>query len=381
MPVASARGHQTHQSDSQSHRPPPPQTTAASSFACHACGTPIPDPLPRVRCLVCPPPFLDLCANCALGERFPAGGSHERIHAVEVLRVSGGSVKGSGVLHFNGNAKKPFMRSASELAEEALGRGGNSTKNRTASGGPPPAATSPGTNPPRPSPPPPPPPPTQHPPPPPPPPPRPTAPPPPPRNPGPSSSPTSSLSSWGPFFAKDLSHTPVYVDLIFAIFAHLATAHTDYLAPEAYSRLRDDMGYEWHANVWKRHLGLPGTARAVEAPADAALKHTYEIFGIEHVVQHRPRPIHLYSNPMPLLTRRGLGELIALDLLTAPDSTYPKLRRVLDKYRLRPFAQWGALPRSVVPLEPNEIAVERAKEAWGRGSTVLVGADVVHLLF
>ncbi|KAJ7634004.1 hypothetical protein B0H17DRAFT_1217390, partial [Mycena rosella] len=54
-------------------------------FGCDACAHPIAPSDPRIRCLECPE--YDLCAACALGERFT--GAHSPAHRTRVFKMSG----------------------------------------------------------------------------------------------------------------------------------------------------------------------------------------------------------------------------------------------------------------------------------------------------
>jgi hypothetical protein len=134
-----------------------------------------------MHCLTCPD--YDICADCALTERF--GGSHTTTHPTEVYRISGDStlqpVRSQTVVTY--------------AASPSISRGGTSVGEAPAGVGP------------------------------------------------------TASDGWGPFFDVDLNPSPAYSALMAAIFGNLDSARTGFLAPEAYSRFMDDMGYPLAENI------------------------------------------------------------------------------------------------------------------------------------
>ncbi|KAJ7662616.1 hypothetical protein DFH06DRAFT_1296249 [Mycena polygramma] len=308
MPVAS------------SLKPPAAQPAPApvAPFLCDGCEQSIPSTSPRVHCLSCPDH--DLCAQCALGERF--GREHTGAHPTAVYRISGDSVT-SPVLS---QAWITYATSGTALTHQhssSANSPGSPIGGTTFNPQPysPASITAGGT--------------------------------------------ISSVSvgsttaaavpdGWSPFFDADMNPTPTFTALMRAIFTHLDPAGTGVLPPEGYSRLLDDMGYPLYENIWKFNLGSPMLAKGREAKGDAAMKAALEAFGIEHTVQARAgqavqqnpggsplRQLQLLQQradpapmSMPLLTTRGLTDLVAIELLSDPAGGWEKLGRVVQLYGL-----------------------------------------------
>ncbi|KAJ7836285.1 hypothetical protein B0H14DRAFT_2794749 [Mycena olivaceomarginata] len=174
---------------------------------------------------------------------------------------------------------------------------------------------------------------------------------------GTTSAATGPTDGWGPFFDTDLNPSPAYTALMSTIFGHLDSARTGFLPPEAYSRFADDMGYPTHENIWKNAggAGNPSTA-------DAVFKRVLDFCGIEHITQARTAPENLQliqalagmaNLPMPLLTSRGLADLMALELLSDPPAAWPKFARAVQLYGLyniEPVVPAVADPRVLAKL-------------------------------
>ncbi|CAK5284796.1 unnamed protein product [Mycena citricolor] len=319
-----------------------PAGAPPTNFLCDACQVSIPGTAPRAHCLICPDH--DLCAACTLGERFV--GAHTAAHAMEVYRICGdsaiGVVRGNWVLAYT--AAQPLHTSASsptsgigEIDAGGTMSPGADTSPDSASS----SATRISTS---------------------------TA----------SAAPPTGLNGWGPFFSPaDLSHTRIYAELIMAIFEHLDTARSGYLPPEGYSRMIDDMQYPLHINIWKKNLTQSSFLQSREAAADAALRAAYDTFGLEYITQSRPRAkssgrfsglqsLASPATPMPLLTARGLGNVIAIELLSNPNDAFPRLARAVQAYGLyskEPYASWGAMPRRVLPASPDPRMLARVQQA------------------
>ncbi|KAF7368346.1 ZZ-type domain-containing protein [Mycena venus] len=327
-------------------KPSPAAQSAAQTsspviqYLCDGCSQPISHASPRVHCLACPDH--DLCANCALGERF--GGEHTAEHPTAVYRVSGDSavtpVRSQASLTYNSipTASVTHTMGASTLhASQSTSPGGTSAEESihvgvAMHGTPTTLAVGTSTG-------------------------------------GSTSSVPSSTEppdGWSPFFYADMNSTPTFTALMNAIFGHLDTARTGLLPPEGYSRLLDDMGFSVQENIWKSNLGNPMVAQNRESTADTALKYALDMLGIEHILQQRSGPPNLHPGigtaPMPLITPRGLADLIAIELLTDPAAAWQKLARVVQLYGLynvEPYRRWGALPRSVLPSAPDARMVAR----------------------
>ncbi|KAK7052740.1 ZZ-type domain-containing protein [Favolaschia claudopus] len=343
-------------------RPAAPPTSTPTptivNFQCDACAQTIGSSSSRVHCLTCPD--FDLCASCALGERFGLG-SHMSSHPTEIYRISGDStvspVRSTAAITYidvsstsgrmgpsvttTGGTTSNF--SAPNVVHTGISTPGISTFGGTAAGG----TTSTNTT---------------------------TSP--------------SSPGGWSAFFYADMNPTPIYTALMNAIFDHLDTARTGFIPPEKYSQLLDDMGYAVHENIWKTNLGNAGH----EAPADTALKNIFETLNIHHIVRTRPPTstnppnANPFMSPflpqpptdsMPLLTARGLADLLAIELLGDPAATWPKLSRVIHMYRLygtEPYRSWGVMPREVVPAAPDARILARVAGAQAIGATAAAAA-------
>lgn len=125
----------------------------------------------------------------------------------------------------------------------------------------------------------------------------------------------------------------------------------------------------------KSNLANPMFGQTREGPADAALKRALDLFGIEHILRARAAPANsgplkflLPSGtaPMPLITPRGLADLMAIELLTDPAGAWQKLACVVQLYGLHgiePYRRWGPLPRSVLPPTPDPRMLARVAGA------------------
>ncbi|KAJ7347192.1 hypothetical protein DFH08DRAFT_1001873 [Mycena albidolilacea] len=320
MPIISAfKLPQPHQAAQVAQPTTTTTAPAGTQFFCDECTTMIPGISARVHCLTCPD--YDICADCALTERF--GGNHTTAHPAEVYRISGDStlepVRSQTVVTY---ASPP-----------SISRGGTSVGEAPAGVGP--------------------------------------------------------SDGWGLFFDVDLNPSPAYSALMAAIFGNLDSARTGFLAPEAYSRFMDDMCYPLAENIWKANASTP-------ANADAVLRRVYEALGLEHITQTRPGPPNRHHpmfqallggtatpSSMPLLTLRGLADLMLIELLSDPSLAYPRLVRAVQLYGLHhaePYRRWGAMPRSVLPAtaDPRVLARTAAAEAQVRGAVAnaAMGAQI-----
>ncbi|KAJ7151775.1 hypothetical protein C8R43DRAFT_1235815 [Mycena crocata] len=295
-----------------------PAPLPATDYTCDGCKQPVPAAHPRVHCLVCADH--DLCAVCALGENF--GGGHSASHQTTIYRKSGGAVQ---------------IAVASQMS---ISYGG--TGNETA---PPPAVVAPpasagGTAF------------SQH------------------------AGPASPSGGWSPFFYGDMNPTPIFTGLMDVIFTHLDPSGSGYLTPEVFSQLLDDMGYTLQENAWKSNLSTVAFGQLKEDAADAALKRAFDIFSIDHITHPRPRPAAqnffgagLTGGGMPLITRRGLVSITAIELLSDPANEHTKLARAVALYGVQPYASWGPMPRGVLPPNPDPRMIARVAAAHTQART------------
>ncbi|KAJ7617152.1 hypothetical protein FB45DRAFT_1034450 [Roridomyces roridus] len=225
---------------------------------------------------------------------------------------------------------------------------------------------------------------------------------------------TSAPRSWSAFFNADLAPSPIFLALMEALFLHCDSKNAGLMAPEAYSKLLDDMGIPLAENFWKSRVMRPTStylqdeSLSRETPADSALKRLYDKLDIEHIMYARrvpgtfgvwfnherdvinagrtdpdsfrvaPEPHGpTSSTPTPMLTLRGFTQITACSLLENPTTMLERLTRVVSVYALYDDATkgwygWGPMPRSVLPAEPDPRMVERMSDAISSASHVEV---------
>ncbi|KAJ7692236.1 hypothetical protein B0H17DRAFT_1200575 [Mycena rosella] len=279
----------------------------ATDYTCDGCAQPIPPTHPRLHCLICADH--DLCAVCALGCLFV--GAHTATHAIAVYRTSGGSMQGAVVSQIS-------ISYGADISSGTLPTSGSS-----------PGGTAVPIH---------------------------------------EGAPTAT-DGWQRFFHQDMSPTPTFTGLMDAIFTYLDPSNTGCLMPETFSRLLDDMGNPTHENAWKANLNA-SFGRSKEDAADAALKSAFDAFSIDHVCHPRPRASgrnffggSAAAGPMPLITRRGLVDITAVELLSDPAGEFSKLARLVGLYMLQPYSTWGAMPRGVLPPNPDPRMLARVAAA------------------
>ncbi|KJA20260.1 hypothetical protein HYPSUDRAFT_203961 [Hypholoma sublateritium FD-334 SS-4] len=307
---------------------------APLQFNCDSCKLSIASTNPRVHCLVCAD--YDLCANCALGERFTTG--HVAEHGTQVFKQSGG----------NGQQAIPASTVPTQPAlNTPRGHPGNPGKPSSV---PPPLPSRPSN--------------TQR---------------------TPNSAGRGS-AGWQPWFHPDSSPTDAYITLMNDIFTYLDPTNVGNLVPETFSGFLDDLGYLTHENAWK--AGLQSTfALSKESMADKALKNAYDLFSIDHVLLQRQQAPHVDTTgltasiqsvlgaaykpsmlgsgvattpgPMPAITRSGFIEISRIEALSDPSREWGNFSRMLKKYNLPRYRGWGDLPRSVLPAVPDASMLAR----------------------
>lgn len=99
--------------------------------------------------------------------------------------------------------------------------------------------------------------------------------------------------------------------------------------------------------------------------ADYELKACYEAWGFDHkVVVRDPTRPRLPHGGMPLLSRAGLTDLMAVESAREPERASRGLNAVLRYYSLWPAM--GPLPRHVLPREPPPSVLQRQDHATAR---------------
>ncbi|KAJ7624029.1 hypothetical protein DFH06DRAFT_1446114 [Mycena polygramma] len=176
------------------------------------------------------------------------------------------------------------------------------------------------------------------------------------------------VPGWAPFFTPEIKTTPVFVHLMNAIFTYLDTKRTGTLSPEVYSRFLINQGLVGPENTW--HVNLIASLQSKEDTADAALRCSFDLLGIEYVLHPRPPKAatadtmkrHLKSfaraltpsasgGLMPLLTRKGFTALTVINILCNPERHWRSLAVVVRMYDLPEVRGWGELPRGAFPDE------------------------------
>ncbi|KAI0162963.1 hypothetical protein BJ166DRAFT_497627 [Pestalotiopsis sp. NC0098] len=175
-------------------------------------------------------------------------------------------------------------------------------------------------------------------------------------------------SQWSALHHPDGTPTPLFEQLMAAIFVHLDPQRTGYLQPEVFSNFLDLS--EFHENVWKSNL-KGNIMFAAEDMADAELKWTYEAWSFDHkVVTRAPGRAQLPFGGRPLLSPRGSADLMAVEHAADPMRAHRGLNAVLARYRIWPHL--GPLPRAcLLPAMPDQVrarvaAARRTAEANAR---------------
>ncbi|KAK0446435.1 uncharacterized protein EV420DRAFT_1570613 [Desarmillaria tabescens] len=339
-----------------------------SHINCDSCSQAILPSKPRVHCLTCTD--YDLCADCALSERFT--GQHDSSHRTQIYQLSGGgdlppSLSDTVSLTYTSPVhQSPTPSSPPPLPPRRQSSGPppplppRSNSGSSASGRPTPSTVPPSPHIP-------------------------------PTNPPNGSADRSEMLTWSPLFDDYMDVTTVG-DLFFnAIFTYLDPSYTGYLTPEVYSRFLDDQGYLLHENVWKSNLvpdAMYGGSK--ENMADKALRNAYDLFSIEHILKHRHNPsgsttpsittqlqglfgnafnpammhsvpLQSSNSQMPLLTRKGFIDITTVEVLSDPSRAWGNLSRLLRAYQLEPFRGWGDMPRNVLPEAADERMLQRVR--------------------
>ncbi|KAJ6511739.1 hypothetical protein DFH09DRAFT_1374398 [Mycena vulgaris] len=203
---------------------------------------------------------------------------------------------------------------------------------------------------------------------------------------------TEPVRGWGPFFAEDMSPTPLFSQLMETIFTYLDTSRTGYLTPETYSRFLVNQGYVGSDNIWNANLIAARTTtlgidyilhtRAPERPAAVAPPTPLAHVQIRRHRFRAPRiaaPAPASSSTMPALTRKGFADLTAVALLSDPARAWGCFAGVLRMYEVPQVRAWGLLPREVLPLEADPRMLERVahRAAVAKGQRQQARTDTI----
>ncbi|KAI1844196.1 hypothetical protein JX266_009680 [Neoarthrinium moseri] len=154
-------------------------------------------------------------------------------------------------------------------------------------------------------------------------------------------------TEWSALHYADGTHTPLFEALMAAIFPHLDPQRTGYIRPEVLSDFLALNGFPKEEDLWKSNL----TGNIMFAPediADAELKAACEAWPFDHRVAVRnPGRPQLPFGGMPLLSLRGLTDMMAVEHAAEPERGQRGLNAVLARYGIWPHL--GPLPRSALP--------------------------------
>jgi hypothetical protein len=169
------------------------------------------------------------------------------------------------------------------------------------------------------------------------------------------------------------------------IFIQLDQLSTNLISPETYSSFLETQGEDLRFNVWKSSM-----QSGSKDNADFELRRYYDNFSIEYILQDRLdeseneidsvaqnlenllKPADsksektdlksLSGGKMPMLTRKGFVDVVAVEVLYDPSRGWENLNRVLRSYglwqeRAPPGAPAGVvIPREVIPeTSPPEL--------------------------
>ncbi|KAF9468320.1 hypothetical protein BDZ94DRAFT_779932 [Collybia nuda] len=283
------------------------------NILCNFCDQIIAPSNPRVRCQVCQD--YDLCANCALADRF--NDQHIASHTVQLFKQSGYFNGEGSILSRNTIVFAQFLPYVTSPSSPGYVSGLPSSLPLLL-----------------------------------------------PRSPRVffrnSPSPRMADQQWQPFFLPDMTPTLSFMTLLDDIFSYLDSPNSGYLYPEAYSLFLEDLGYLGQENSWKANYIAVANVSA-ELMADRSLKSVFDLFSIDHDIQQRIQPTYvdpsgttlLSEGPMPLLTRKGFLDITTLEVLGDPSRQWANFSRLIRKYNLPRYRGWGDLPRSVLPELPD----------------------------
>ncbi|QSZ32881.1 hypothetical protein DSL72_002462 [Monilinia vaccinii-corymbosi] len=166
-------------------------------------------------------------------------------------------------------------------------------------------------------------------------------------------------AEWYPFFQPDGTQNAIFVDLMTTLFLHLDVENMDSLSPEVYSAFLEMQGVPMEDNIWQKTLLTEGANQNQEI-ADLELGIFYKNHEIQHTLAVRhsvnlpplsPSPtagerirrsISLGAN-MPMLSRQGFIDVMAMELLRDPDEGHRRLGGVVRDYEV--WRGLGEVPR------------------------------------
>lgn len=143
-----------------------------------------------------------------------------------------------------------------------------------------------------------------------------------------------------------------------AFFARLDPHGTGTIRPETFSAFLDAHEFPTEHNVWKKNL-TPNIMFQPEDLADYELKAACEAWGFDHRVAVRsPGRPQLPYGGMPLLTLKGLTDMMTVEHCHEPDQALDGINAALRHYNIWP--ERGPLPRNcLLPGRDAPVEVQR----------------------
>ncbi|KAH6656381.1 hypothetical protein BKA67DRAFT_154192 [Truncatella angustata] len=187
-------------------------------------------------------------------------------------------------------------------------------------------------------------------------------------------------SQWSTLYYPDGSPTPLFDQLMAAIFPHLDPQGTGYIRPEVLSIFLTLNQFQPDEDLWKSNL-KGNIMFTPEDIADAELKAACEAWPFDHkVVVRNPGRTPLPYGGMPLLSLRGLTEMMAVEHAAEPERGHRAIQAVMTRYGVWPHL--GPLPRGCLPADmPPQIQrrVEQVRERSIRAAQEKMQANQTRL--
>ncbi|KAL4909503.1 hypothetical protein BDW74DRAFT_82805 [Aspergillus multicolor] len=173
---------------------------------------------------------------------------------------------------------------------------------------------------------------------------------------------------WTPLLTEDMKASPTFVRMLEEFFEHLDPQRTGFLSPEVYSQYLEACGAPANHNIWR----YSHTKSGIDI-ADRELTDHFTAYSIDFTLRPRtPTQRTSLSRFMsqipsisggrkPMLSLRGFSELAVTSVLLNPSSAWSQLNRVVKAYRIPAWAEWGELPRDMLPLAPWQPEVDRVR--------------------
>ncbi|KAH8677780.1 hypothetical protein BX600DRAFT_506788 [Xylariales sp. PMI_506] len=166
---------------------------------------------------------------------------------------------------------------------------------------------------------------------------------------------TGEPSAWSAFNYPDGAPTPFFEAMMAALFQKLDPQGTGYITPEVMSEFLDVNQFLTEHNIWKSNL--KGNALyPPEDVADAEMKAACEAWFFDHkvVIRGPPGRRQLPYGGMPLLSLRGLTDMMAVEYAADPELGWRGVNASLRRYGVWPAL--GPAPREcLLPDRPPQV--------------------------